>query len=78
VAYAAAWTACFVWAVVEPTWWVVGAVLALWWLSFTHADRADARQAAAEQTLLVDRDVKASLTDEALAWAVGTWRKRYL
>ncbi|QNJ89898.1 hypothetical protein HZU40_00025 (plasmid) [Mycolicibacterium fluoranthenivorans] len=24
-----------------------------------------------------DRDIAASLTDEALAWAVGTWSKRY-
>ncbi|MDO2396061.1 hypothetical protein QRB38_20005 [Mycobacterium avium subsp. hominissuis] len=26
----------------------------------------------------LERDIAASLTDEALAWAVGTWRKRYL
>ena len=28
--------------------------------------------------LYVDREIAASLSDEALAWAVGTWRKRYL
>lgn len=26
----------------------------------------------------LERDIAASLTDEALAWAVGTWRQRYL
>jgi hypothetical protein len=26
----------------------------------------------------LDCDIAASLTDEALAWAVGTWSKRYL
>jgi len=26
----------------------------------------------------LERDIAASLTDEALAWAVGTWSKRYL
>ena len=26
----------------------------------------------------IDRYIAASLTDETLAWAVGTWRKRYL
>lgn len=26
----------------------------------------------------LEREVRAALTDEALAWAVGTWRKRYL
>jgi hypothetical protein len=25
----------------------------------------------------LERDIAASLTDEALAWAVGTWSKRY-
>ena len=78
VAEAVMWVACFVWALVAPSWWAVCAVLALWWLSFTHHDRADARQAAAQQSLLVDREVRGSLTDESLAWAVGTWRKRYL
>jgi hypothetical protein len=27
---------------------------------------------------LIEREIAASLTDEALAWALGTWRKRYL
>lgn len=26
----------------------------------------------------LDRYIAASLTDETLAWALGTWRKRYL
>jgi hypothetical protein len=26
----------------------------------------------------LERDIAASLTDETLAWAIGTWRKRYL
>ena len=26
----------------------------------------------------LDRVIEASMTDEALAWAVGTWSKRYL
>ncbi len=83
---AMAWLVCFVWEVLAPSWWapllsvaaLVGTVLAAGWLSFTHDHRADARQAADEQSRMVDREVRASLTDEALAWAVGTWRKRYL
>lgn len=27
---------------------------------------------------LIEREIAVSLTDEALAWALGTWRKRYL
>ncbi len=26
----------------------------------------------------IEREIAVSLTDEALAWALGTWRKRYL
>ena len=26
----------------------------------------------------LEREIASSLSDEALAWAVGTWRKRYL
>lgn len=81
------WVTCFVWSIIAPSWWAtalsvppafVGAVLALGWLSFARGSRAHARQAAEEQSLLVDREVSASLTDETLAWAVGTWRRRYL
>lgn len=38
--------------------------------------RGQAARRAAEAKL--DRYIAASLTDEALAWAVGTWSKRYL
>lgn len=86
-ACAVTWVLCFAWAFIAPSWWapvlsvvpaLVGAVLTLGWLAFKRAPRDRARQAAEEQSRMVDREVKASLTDEALAWAVGTWRKRYL
>lgn len=38
--------------------------------------RGEASRRAAEVQL--DRYIAASLTDEALAWAAGTWSKRYL
>lgn len=42
---------------------------------------AAARRAFTARHLTTDvpleRDIAASLTDEALAWAVGTWSKRY-
>ena len=34
--------------------------------------------AARVDDVWLEREIAASLTDEALAWAVGTWRKRYL
>jgi len=34
--------------------------------------------ARAGDDLQVDRDIAASLTDESLAWALGTWRARSL
>lgn len=34
--------------------------------------------ARAGDDLAFDRDIAASLTDESLAWALGTWRARYL
>lgn len=81
------WMACFAWSVIAPSWWapalsvapaVIAAVLALGCLAVRDAARARAHQAAAEQSAMVDREVRASLTDEGLAWAVATWRKRYL
>ncbi len=87
VTCAVTWALCFAWAFIAPSWWapvlsvvpaLVGAALALGWLAYRRAARDRARQAAAEQSLMVDREVRASLTDEALAWAVATWRKRYL
>ena len=81
------WVACFAWSLFAPNWWapvlsltpaILGTALACGWWSLRRAARARARQAAQEQSLIVDREVRVSLTDEALAWAVGTWRKRYL
>lgn len=34
--------------------------------------------ARARDDLQLDRDIAESLTDESLAWALGTWRARYL
>lgn len=40
--------------------------------------RRPGEAARAGEDPCVEREIAASLTDEALAWAVGTWRKRYL
>lgn len=82
----------FAWALVAPSWWqpaytllplgVVALVLllrtALGQAAGNRANRASAVAVGAEEDLAVDREIKASLTDEGLAWAVATWRKRHL
>jgi hypothetical protein len=40
--------------------------------------RRPGEAARAGEDPCVEREIAPSLTDEALAWAVGTWRKRYL
>ena len=40
--------------------------------------RRDSGAARGVDDAWLEREFAASLTDEALAWAVGTWRKRYL
>jgi hypothetical protein len=40
--------------------------------------RRPGEAARAGEDPCVEREIAASLTDEALAWAIGTWRKRYL
>jgi hypothetical protein len=37
-----------------------------------------AEAARAGHDACLEREIAASLTDDALAWAVGIWRKRYL
>ena len=36
------------------------------------------RDAGDDRDLQLERYIAGSLTDEALAWAVSTWRQRYL
>lgn len=45
------------------------------WAGRRRGPRPVRRQEADPQ---LDRYIAASLTDETLAWALGTWRKRYL
>ncbi len=78
-----AWSACFIWSLTGTTWWApalsaVAAVLGA--MAARRCRRAGMARRAAEaaRSALVAREVASSLTDEALAWAVGTWRKRYL
>ncbi|WP_241473832.1 hypothetical protein [Mycolicibacterium neoaurum] len=90
VVWVAIFVISFAWAFVAPSWWqpayillplgVVAAVLllraALGQAAGNRAHRASAVDA--EEDLAVDREIKASLTDEGLAWAVVTWRKSHL
>lgn len=39
--------------------------------------RGVAAGARAGEDPRLDREIAASLTDESLAWALGTWRQRY-
>lgn len=45
------------------------------WAGLRNTTRGGGRQAVDPQ---LEREIQSSLSDEALAWAVGSWRKRYL
>lgn len=78
-----AWVGCFLWSLAGGS-WVAPVVSVVAAVAGVAAARSCRRAWLAREQLqraaaiAVDREIAASLTDEALAWAVGAWRKRYL
>ncbi len=79
----AAWLSCFIWSLSGSTWWApaLSVIAAVTGVAAARSRRRAqlARQQRARATEnLINREIATSLTDEALAWAVHTWRRRYL
>ena len=58
--------------------WLFPGIAAVAAITGVAAARRDWHLGTQLHDVRLEREIAASLTDEALAWAVGTWRKRYL
>lgn len=74
--------ACFRWGVAGQSWWAValGVAAAAVVLAAARQCRQQVQRERDERAIdaAVEREIKGSLTDEALAWAVLHWRRRLL
>ena len=75
------WLVCLLWTLHGGGWWVVvlsacAVVVGMTAARHRRGVRGDDRRQPVASA--VEREIADSLTDETLAWAVGTWRNRYL
>lgn len=72
------WLVAFLASMTGAGYWLFPGIAAVAAITGVAAARRVVTPRPSAADVQLDRDIAASLTDEALAWAVGTWSKRYL